>query len=112
MKIEKLIKAFEKALPYYQQAVDENWGFKKLARNFMENGFCKFYILKFDIDLCSIFENKGYYRNFTSDGYLYYTSLFVNYGLEIEQCIKPRLEFLKTEIKDLKRLQKLGYTDV
>ena len=115
MKIEKLISIFEECIPTYQKAVDENWNYTLLKDNIMYSGLCLF-IGKDNIyskeyqEITEVFEN--YYKDFTNNsGYLFLPAAWTQ-GNGIKKCIKPRLKFLKQQIKELKKLQDEGYTDV
>lgn len=109
MKIEIVIKAFEDIVPFYEKAIKEKWDDDKIWKNNLESGIClalRTY-LKYDVYSFNIFTKKGYYKNYTNDdGYLFEPIL------RNKESLHQRLKFLKTEIKDLKRLQKLGYTDI
>ena len=62
MKIEELIEAFEKAIPTYQQAVDENWDYTTLRMNWMHGGICLFCKEILEIDIYDTIET--YYKNY------------------------------------------------
>lgn len=115
MEISKLIEIFNECIPTYQKAVDENWGYNKLVSKNMERGLCLFVLVNNFGDIYSIFDENvdGHYHNLLNDGgsYLFPTSrhLVVDY---IEKCILPRLNFLKEQVIELKKLQKKGYTHV
>lgn len=107
MKIEKLIEAFELAIPTYQQAVDENWNLKKLLNMKMHFGICHFVDRTFNMPIYEVFDT--YYKNYVDSlGFLYDVTYF---NSEISN-INQRLNFMKNEVKDLKRLLKQGYTDL
>lgn len=113
MKIEELIEAFEKAIPTYQQAVDENWDYTTLRMNWMHGGICLFCKEILEIDIYDTIET--YYKNYiiNEHGYLF-KDIQYHYSIKqnIEICIKPRLDFMKKEVKELKKLLKQGYTHV
>lgn len=112
MKIKKLIEAFELAIPTYQQAVDEKWDYRKLAIRDMEKGLCFYMVNQLDIYISNAI--WGYYEHFLdSRGYLFSVSnSFQTAEENIKEAILPRLNFMKSEVKDLKRLMKKGYTHV
>lgn len=63
---------------------------------------------QFGINVYDVFET--YYQYHTNhSGHLFPTYW---YSDGVEESLQPRLGFLKSEIKDLKRLLDLGYTDV
>lgn len=108
--IEKLIEVFEKAIPLYQKAVDENWKITKLNEMHMNFGICNYVIRKYKTDIYYVFDS--YYKNYTSNvGFLFNAPYFYRKNI-IENCIKPRLEFMKSEVIELKKLMKKGYTHV
>lgn len=119
MKIKKLIQIFEELIPEYQKAVDENWDYHELVKNNMESGICM-KANHMNYDIYQVIED--YYHNLFIGCYtdtLFYTANHlrqyktgdgdINY---IKSCIKPRLKFLKDEVKDLNRLLKEGYTHI
>ena len=107
MKIKKLIEAFELAIPTYQKAVDEKWDYQKITINRMEFGICCFLRTNYNIHIGTCF-NK-YYINYIYFNYIYIPFIFCK---NINKSIKPRLQFMKKEVKDLKKLLKQGYTHV
>lgn len=115
MKIKKLRKTFERALPYYQQAVDENWDYYQLFDNNMHNGLCYFSRYKLNVPIFYIFPT--HYKHFLkrNKAWLFPTTWSVSSSKSsshIKKSIAPRLEFLKEEIKRLKKLEKQGYTHI
>ena len=105
MKIKEVIKAFEDIAPLYEKAIKEKWDYGKCCNHFLESGICYAIKTNLNVDVYSIFRN--YYKKFVNHGFLF-RPLFTNNQNSLHQ----RLKFLKTEIKNLKRLQKLGYTDI
>lgn len=99
MEITKLISVFERLLPLYKEALE----LKSLWDTDFWAGICmasEDQINEYGIR--SLFGERGYYRNLTgSDGYLF-------------PCgdLQSRIHFMESEIKDLKRLIKKGYTHV
>lgn len=114
MKIEKLIQIFENCIPTYQKCVDENWDYNKIAKRNLHSGLCLFVgkrgCRKEYKDISKVF--KTYYRNFLRNNFLFPSALSFYNKDEIRFCIKPRLKFLKQQVKELKKLQKQGYTHV
>lgn len=116
MKIEKLIEIFEQCIPTYQKCVDENWDFIKIEDEFLSTGICNFCNLK---SYCYVYYTINnyykYYLNF-NNSLLCITALQLycndKQNLIIKQAIQPRLKFLKQQVKELKKLQKQGYTHV
>ena len=116
MKIENLIRIFEKCIPIYQKAVDEKWSFKRLWKNQLMDGICSYCYFILLLETKNVF--KTYYKNFTDKrGLLFETvidleSSIIDKEEVLKRAILPRLEFLKQQVKELKKLQKQGYTDV
>lgn len=119
MKIKSLIKIFETALEKYEKAYQQDkLSLGQLSDIGLGLGIClasgEFY------KLCKVFFT--YYKNFLTNGcYLYKTPYDISvkkrlmYDTKTKQyhpCLKQRIDFLKTEVKDLKSLLKKGYTDV
>ena len=113
MKIKEVIKLFKKVLPLYKNAVKT-----EVMHEYLKNGICyavsKIYTDKEYYKIIDIFGGKGYYENYVSaDGYLFPTRNWRECNdYDIEDSIKPRLEFLKTEIVSLQKLLNKGYTDI
>lgn len=106
MEIKKLIEAFELAIPTYQKAVDEKWSEKEIYFNEMDLGICWHLSCK---GICVYDVFKDYYMRLLKDGDLF---SYYSETKSIYKSIKPRLDFMKSEVKDLKRLLKQGYTHV
>lgn len=105
MKITELISVFERLLPIYEKAYKEKWYRKQLVSNHLTIGLCNFELNTFDTG--SLYRVvPRYYKNILDeDGYLFpYPDTYKD--------LKPRIDFMKSEIKDLKRLIKKGYTHV
>jgi len=103
MKIKKLIEIFEELLEDYEKAQGLNE--KEIFYLNMGCGFCYYYRKKYNS--CKLYTDifypyKGYYSNHLNR----YGSLFE------DGDIKSRVEWLKKEIPNLKKLLKNGYTDV
>lgn len=122
MEISKVISIFEKCIPVYQQAVDEKWSVIRLIKNKMDGGLCKFVLVKHRTNvLYGLFPE--HYCNYISwnigsmapgHGYIYPILKRRNTRKQnvIKLCILPRLNFLKTEVIRLKKLQQKGYTHI
>lgn len=97
MKITQLIEIFERLLPIYEK------GLVKEDKS-LRYGLCGAYNDNFNdyILYVTVFTNRGYYKN-----YLGFDSMLFPIGK-----IQPRIDFMKSEIKNLKKLLKKGYTDV
>jgi len=106
--IETLIEVFEKAIPVYQKAVDENWSCKKLDEFDIDDGICAFSKLQLDIGIYDVINR--YYKNYLKRGYLFPISLYVS--KPITESIKPRLDFMKSEVIELRKLMGKGYTHI
>jgi hypothetical protein len=112
MKIEKLIDVFEKLLPIYEKAYKRNHKLSKLEDLNLSLGLC-WASLTYNVEyLGNVFcYKKGYYKNclpIILNGEPTY--LFPK--PKTAKDLKPRIDFMKSEIKSLKRLQKKGYTDI
>lgn len=111
MKIERLIQIFEQLLPIYEKGYKEKYNNLQITFNHLQNGMCyaaeKNKIIVSWVDFYGIFcNNNAYYSNIRTDKhYLFPTP-------ETWQDLKPRIDFMKSEIKELKRLLKKGYTHV
>ena len=106
MKITRLIEIFEQLLLIYKKGYKEKYCFQMMVNNNIDIGMCcaSYYGLG-DASLYSVF-CKGYYKNLLkSNGYLFPEPK--NY-----KDLKPRIDFMKSEIKSLKNLLKQGYTHV
>lgn len=111
MEISKLISIFERCIPYYQQAVDQKWGYVILSDNYMGAGLCLFVSIKFDY--ATLFDvMKSHYKNYMKGDYLFPSCRTLDQSQLTKLGVLPRLNFLKTEVKRLKKLQKLGYTHI
>lgn len=109
MKIERLIQIFEQLLPIYEKGYKEKYSRFFLYENNLEFGLCYtvFYTQEINDknEFFSLFRN-GYYSSMEkTDGYMYPKP-------KTWQDLKPRIDFMKSEIKDLKKLLKQGYTHV
>jgi hypothetical protein len=110
--IKKLIEVFEKAIPVYQKAVDEKWNYDKLRFEDIEVGLCFYFNKKLNVDIAYVMNN--YYINYI-DRSVYLFNLAYRFKTtqeNINNCILPRLQFMKSEVKDLKKLLKKGYTHI
>ena len=110
MEIKKLIEAFELAIPTYQKAVDEKWKYDLLASNKIHWGLCYLFSKSLNINIGDIF--LVYYKNYLLPNRYLFEDPHPKLSTKenINKCIKPRLDFMKSEVKDLKRLLKQGYT--
>lgn len=109
MKIERLIQIFEQLLPIYEKAYKEKWEYHYLKEEELNTGLCKAAyknnITNDYYELNDLFDS-GYYQKITRiTGYILPWS-------KTWRDLKPRIDFMKSEIKDLKKLLKQGYTDV
>lgn len=106
MKIKKLIWVFEQLIPVYQKAVDEKWNFDRLCKEDLDIGICwaSYKRLKEGIYI----HIERYYEKYTKGGYLFKEPLRNNY----KKPIRQRLDFMKSEIPQLKKLIKKGYTHI
>mgnify|MGYP001434296421 CR=1 FL=1 len=96
MKIKKLIKVFETLLPIYEN----------IPYTLIHNGLC--YNAKVycgTTDLYDIFCRRGYYGNFVK-------CCCLPFYFDRTKGTPYRIEFMKNEIKELKKLLKEGYTDI
>ena len=107
MEIKKLIEDFELAIPTYQRCVDEKWNKEKIIKHNIHLGICHYLYCIYDVNIVESL--TCYYKNYMKSYYLF--KVYVQYN-SIAKCIKPRLDFMKSEVKDLKRLLKQGYTHV
>lgn len=112
MKIEKLIKVFEKLLPIYEEAYSKEFSEDQIRWSDLDAGLCYTSFHKVNIGISDLFTVGGYYYNLlrskNEDGKICY--LFPR--PKTYKDLKPRIGFMKSEIKSLKILQKKGYTHV
>ncbi len=108
MKIEKLIWVFEKLIPVYQQAIRNNWRYNKLEENNLHWGLC--YCSEKRLNVIIEQSVKRYYWNYIKmhNGYLFPIPDFLKY----KEALQQRLDFMKSEIPELKELIKQGYTHI
>lgn len=108
MNVRRLISVFEQLLPIYKEAFDNNFDEHELSDRLLNCGLCLASAKYTGISLysSSIFTSKGYYKHYMKDGY----SLF-KYPSKGKD-LKNRIDFMESEIKSLKRLQKRGFTHV
>lgn len=115
MKITRLIEIFEQLLPIYEKGYKERYVRREIIINCLDEGLCwaarKNNITTRYRELADLFD-FGYYEKIISNtGYSRYTG-YIFPKPDTWQDLKPRIEFMKSEIKDLKRLLKKGYTNV
>lgn len=105
MEIKKLIKVYEELLPIYKKAFERDVCFPILYDLHLHYGICKASKKILNINIYKII-NK-YYTHYMEPltGYLF---PIPNSGKDL----KTRIDFMKTEIKDLNKLLKKGYTHV
>lgn len=105
MKITKLIKAYEKLIPIYKQAYNQNLNSRELYHIGLNCGICSAYSHHFyELGMYSVFET--YYKNIVdNDRFLYPMP-------QTGKDLKSRIDFMESEIKDLNKLLKRGYTHV
>lgn len=108
MEIKKLIKVYENLLPIYKAQKT-----RPDVMSLLGLGMCSVVSVthgyrEYD-QFSALFYDKGYYRNLNeNDSYLFKPA----YQCKGLTGIKKRIDFMESEIKDLKRLQKKGYTHV
>jgi len=102
MKITKLIEVFEKLLPIYKGCKINKYGLPNDIR--LVYGLCHASKNITGVDISGAM--KGYYRNLLNYGAYLFPPAY--YGTDM----KMRIDFMESEIKDLKRLLKKGYTHI
>lgn len=115
MKIEKLIEIFEQCIPTYQKCVDEKWSIIKIRQEDLDAGICCFCDCKLNESIYNAVDKYyKYYKEYHDYFYITAKNLYFKKkeNLIIKQAIQPRLKFLKQQVKELKKLQKQGYTHV
>ncbi len=108
MKITRLIKVYEKLLPIYKKAYEEDWDIVLLVHNRIDFGLCYASCCIYGVDIHKTMSRwaNGYYKNYiNSSGYLFSLP-------KTGKDLKTRIDFMESEIKSLKRLIKKGYTHV
>lgn len=109
MKIKELIKCFQQLIPQYETILlTKNYDLNDISNKHFANGICRAAIWKSDHSLGNVFDRyKGYYKNYIDIyGYLIGSSAGTMEG------IRFRFKFIKSEVKELKKLLKQGYTHV
>ena len=107
MKIEKLIWVFEQLIPIYKQAIDGKWGYGKLQEENLCCGICWASKEVLGIDIYKTINN--YYTHYLNCR----LNLFEQPNkVYIKIPLQKRLDFMKSEIPQLKKLIKLGYTHI
>lgn len=107
MEIKELISVFEKLLPIYKEAYLERISKEEIWRRDLCNGICWLAHQKLNnLSLESVF--NSYYKNLLSS----IDKMFLFEKPEKWQHLKSRIDFMESEIKDLKHLLKKGYTHV
>jgi len=108
MEIKDLIKVFKQLLPIYKDAY-----LKKLLPMNLSGGLCfaSYYYADYILDDVM---NKytGYYSNLIVSKNESGMIVFLFPKPESSKDLKSRIDFMESEIKDLKRLLKQGYTHV
>lgn len=104
MEITKLISVYERLLPVYKKAYEENWDYLDLKSSYLVCGICGASNNILGIDLFDLFVDY-YYDLVDKDGYLFPRH-------QKGRDLKSRIDFMESEIKDLKKLLKKGYTHV
>lgn len=103
MKIDELISVFERLLPIYEKAYKSKYPPQKMDKLGIDLGLCFAALRIMNVDIYQTMDE--YYSNCMKS-----TSLFP-YPKDYKG-LKTRIDFMKSEIKSLKRLQKRGYTHV
>jgi len=100
MEITLVIDAFSKVLKDYEKAYKNNLDIQEYI--------CLHAKEKYNVILHSLFFPNGYYKN-------YVNTIALNIPKNIisdNDILKFKISFLKTEIKELTKLQKQGYTHI
>lgn len=116
MKITKLISVFEKLLPAYKIAYKKNVDHDTLINLHLHQGLCFAADNIFNADLIGVMDYEyGYYKNYIK---VKGRGFFSSYPMYLfpkptkGKDLKTRIDFMESEIKSLKRLQKIGFTHV
>ncbi len=109
MKITKLIKVYEKLLPIYKKAHEEDFSYSDLYWSFLNFGICYASDCILGIPISKPV-NRYYSNLFIKKGHL--KGLYLFPEPRTGKDLKTRIDFMESEIKDLKRLIKKGYTHV
>lgn len=108
MEIKKLIEVYEKLLPIYKNQKTRPDVMSLLGLGICWAVYCTRGYREYD-QFSALFNYKGYYHNLNEDGPYLFKPAYRCKGLT---GIKKRINFMESEIKDLKMLQKKGYTHV
>ena len=112
-KIKDVIKAFKKLLVEYEK-IPKDCDVIYLHSNSFGLGLCFKYEELFGDNFLykNVFKKNGYYKCFLKNGNLFPTAYNFQNSKVYSKAILPRIRFLKTEIKDLNKLLKKGYTHI
>ena len=117
--LKNVIITFKALLPIYQKAVDEKYIYHKMTDNGIDSGLCYASLRnKTKCELYCLFDEKGYYKNYIDkDNNIIYPLPTILKRLkknnkEVLKAIEFRLNFIKTEIKELTSLAEKGYTHI
>lgn len=104
MEITELISVYERLLPIYKKAYEKNLRYWDLYFNHLGRGICHASLNILGIKTFPTI--KRYYKKYLDKkGFLFPPP-------KTGKDLKSRIDFMESEIKDLKRLIKKGYTHV
>lgn len=110
MEIEKLIEIYQGVLPVYKKGYNGKYKMERIINAGLDGGICHVVADVFDtgtaLDCCQLFSEKGYYKNYVGTGRMLFPTP------NKWKDLKKRIDFMESEIEDLKKLQKKGYTHV
>jgi len=112
MKIKDLIKVFEQLLPIYKKAYKEDWVNSILLNKHLNFGICTAADENLGINIFDVMSVRtGYYKNYIKVDF-YRSPCFLFPLPKTGKDLKSRIDFMESEIVDLKRLLKKGFTHV
>lgn len=104
MEITKLINVFEKLLPIYQEAYDKDYSLDELQSKNLNDGLCYASVMLAGTSISTM--AYDYYRNYLNFTYEVWGAKYLFPLPKTGKDLKPRIDFMKSEIKSLKRLIK------
>ena len=113
MKITKLIQTFEKLLPIYKDAYKKNLSWDELWTLLIQDGLCFSAMMICDTEINGVMDTEyGYYKNYIKFKCGWSSAMYLFPKPKTGKGLKTRIDFMESEIKDLKKLIKKGFTHI
>lgn len=112
MKIKELIQIFNKLIPLYKRAIDNEWDYNDLSIHNLFDGICLAAEHNLHVDLEEVM--NGYYKNYLTYNEIYLFEPVRNWNNDNINlgALQSRLKFMQSEIVELNKLMRKGYTHV